>query len=342
MAAALAAGAAPAGLLYYECFDYAIGEDCLKYHGGYAATPDPASGADADIASGSLRYMDAAGNTLITNGHHALVDGHEERATISNIAPVFHLPGQQPSGGEIWISFIGQQTAGTTNRFFSLSLRAPDNTVQPGDGDTNMDEIVNIGMPSNSGAQLWRFWDRGTNANLWTSAISTTPSTQSSCLLVRVELNAVDGHLERYTLWTNPRLNLQPAEADGFRIVSNASDFNSWADLEQIRLAAGYNANEPSSWTVDEIRIADTWQETLPHLPLAVTSLLPGSQPGNLKIGWQAAPGFQELVEWSPDLIEWFPYPTSVRLNGPVAGPAEYEIPAHTTPQRFFRVNRSY
>lgn len=337
-----AATIAQAGLLYYEGFNYPVAEDGLKYQGGFAATPDPAAGADADIDSASLRYMDAAGNTLQTTGHHAKIDTHEERATISNIAPVLRLPTQQPSGNELWISFVGQQTAGSTLRFFNLALRAADDTLQPADADTNMDEVVILGMPSGAAEQMWRLWDRGTNANLWASAISTTPSTQQCLILARVELNAVDGLLERYTLWVNPRLDRQPAEADGFTMVSGASDFNTWSDLEQIRLAAGYNAGDPSGWKVDEIRFADTWHEALPHWPLIVTSVLPGTLQNQVRIEWLAAPGFTDWVEWSPDMINWFPYANSIRLNGPVAASVVYETPAGGNSPHYFRVHRTY
>ena len=331
-----------AGLLYYEGFNYPVAEDGLKYQGGFAATPSPATGADTDIDPDSLRYMDAAGNALQTTGHHAHVDTNEESATISNIAPVLRLPTQQPSGHELWISFVGQQTAGSTVRFFNLSLRAADNTLQPPDAGSGMDEIVILGMPSTADAQLWRLWDRGTNQNLWTSAISPTPSTQQSLIVARVELNAVDGLLERYTLWVNPRLDRPPAEADGFSMVSAASDFNAWSDLEQLRLAAGYDAANPSGWKVDEIRFADTWHEALPHWPLTVTSVLPGTLQDQVRMEWLAAPGFTDLVEWSPDMTQWFPYANSLRLNGPVAGSVAYETPAGGSGPRYFRVRRAY
>ena len=329
-----------AGLLYYEGFDYPVAEDGLKYQGGFAATPNPASGADADIAAGSLRYLDAAGNALITRGHHAGVDSHEERATVSNIAPVLQLPGPQPAGREIWISFMGQQTAGTTLRFFNLSLRAPDDTLQPADADASMDEIIALGMPSGAADPLWRVWDRSTGANLWTSAISTTPSTQLSLIVARFELNAVENLTERYTLWVNPPLGLPPSDATGFSMTSADSNLAAWSDIEQIRLAAGYNAGSPSGWNVDEIRIADTWEEALPYLPLRITALQPGTTPGQWKISWLAAPGFTESVEWSPDLTQWFSYPSSLRLNGPEAGAAEFETPPESPQRRYFRVRR--
>jgi hypothetical protein len=331
-----------AGLVYYEGFNYPVAEDGLKNQGGFAATPSPAAGADTDIEPDSLRYMDATGNALQTTGNHAHVDTNEETATISNIAPVLRLPTQQPSGNVLWISFVGQQTTGSSLRFFNLSLRAADNTLQPPDSGTGIDEIVVLGMPSAAGEQLWRLWDRGTNQNLWASAISTTPSTQKSLIVARVELNAVDGLLERYTLWLNPRLDRPPAEADGFTMVSGASDFNTWSDLYQLRLAGGYDAANPSGWKVDEIRFADTWQEALPYLPLTVTSLLPGTLKDQVRIEWMAAPGFTDSVEWSPDLTQWFPYADSLRLNGPVAGPVVYETPAGGSGPRYFRVRRAY
>jgi hypothetical protein len=331
-----------AGLVYYEGFNYPVAEDGLKNQGGFAATPSPAAGADTDIEPDSLRYMDAAGNALQTTGHHAHVDTNEEAATISNIVPVLRLPTQQPAGNELWISFVGQQTTGSTLRFFNLSLRAPDDTLQPPDSGTGIDEIVALGMPSGAGEQLWRLWDRGTNQNLWASAISTTPSTQKSLMVARVQLNAVDNLLERYTLWLNPRLDRPPVEADGFTMVSAASDFNDWSDLYQLRLAGGYDATNPSGWKVDEIRFADTWQEALPYWPLTVTSLLPGTLKDQVRIEWMAAPGFTDSVEWSTDLTQWFPYANSFRLNGPVAGPVVYETPAGGSGPRYFRVRRAF
>lgn len=330
------------GLLYYEGFDYPAAEDGLKYQGGFAANPDPSAGVDADIQPGSLRYMDAAGKVLLTSGNHALVDAHEERTTVSNIAPVLRPPGPQPSGNAIWISLLGQQVAGSTARFFNFSLRAPDDTVQPADSDTNMDEIVALGMPSGAAAQRWHVWDRGTNANLWTSVMTQTPTTTLSLALVRVELNAVDGVLERYTLWMNPPLGKAPDEAAGQAMVSQQSNFADWSDLEQIRLAAGQNAASPTGWTVDEIRIADTWQEALPWQDLSATLERLAQPAGGLQIRWTPAPGFTDGVEWSTDLINWFFYPASMRVNGPGLEPTSYQIPATPDPRRYFRVRRSY
>jgi hypothetical protein len=328
-----------AGLLYYEGFAYPAAEDGLKYQGGFAANPDPLAGVDADISEGSLRYMDSTGKVLPATGNHALIDTHEERATVSNIAPVFRQPGQLPSGGELWISFLGQQVAGTTLRFFNFSLRGPDNTLEPADSDTNMDEIFAIGMPSGADEQLWRLWDRSTGANLWTSAISTTPSTQLSLVLARIELNAVDGILERYTLWVNPPLGQAPVESEGFSVVSNDSDFSQWNDLEQVRLAAGHNAGNPSAWVVDEIRMADTWQEALPYIPLDVTVAAPApASPAQLR--WTTAPDYTESPEWSPNLLEWFPLTNPITLSG--TGLATCELAFPPAGNRYFRVRRSY
>lgn len=335
-----AGGVVRAGLLYYEPFDYPVAEDGLKYNGGFAANPDPASGVDADIEAENLRYMDAHGLVLVSRGQHALIDTYEERTTVSNIAPVFRLPAQQPAGNQIWISFIGQQVAGTTARFFNLGLRAPDDTIQPPDGDTNMDEILALGMPSGAAAQVWHVWDRSTGGNLWASAPSTFPSTQSSFIVARIELNAVEGFKERYTFWVNPLLDRAPVDSEGFSIVSNASDFNAWSDLEQIRLAAGYTAGAASGWQVDEIRIADTVLEVMPFIPLRFDSLTINPHTGTLKVEWAPASGYVETVEWSPDLMQWFSIPQPPIF--PLSPRAAFEWTPPVPGQAYLRLRRSW
>jgi hypothetical protein len=340
LALAFASGPSGAGLLYYEPFDYPVAEDGLKYNGGFAANPSPGSGSDADIGAENLRYMDANGLALVSRGSHALIDGHEERTTVSNIAPVLRLPHQQPAGDAIWISFIGQQVAGTTTRFFNLGLRAADNTIQPADGDTNMDEIVAFGMPSGAAAQVWHVWDRSTGGNLWASAPSTCASTQCSFIVARIELNAVEGFKERYTFWVSPLLDRPPAEAEGWSFISNDSDFDVWSDLEQIRLAAGYTAGAASGWQVDEIRIADSVAEVMPFIPLSFDSMTTDPDTGVMQLQWQPAPGYLETMEWSPDLRQWFPQDLAMKL--PPQGNASFQWFVPPGENRYLRLRRSY
>ncbi|MEI6537283.1 MAG: hypothetical protein WCN98_18215, partial [Verrucomicrobiaceae bacterium] len=241
--------AGSAGLIVpWESFGYLPGEDALSGGLGGFATTSPATSANTDIVAGSLRYTDSAGNSLVTADNSALVDGADETATVSNIKPISL---SAVAGNTLWLSFVGQQTAGTNARFFNLGLRGPDNTIQPPDSNNTSDEILAIGMPTASSAetsptppQQWRIWDRTTGGAGWNYSISNTPTTQVSFLLVKIELNAVDTR-ERYTLWVNPRLDLAPDPAEGFSFVSTDSDFAAWINITELRLGAGNSTTAP-------------------------------------------------------------------------------------------------
>ena len=353
LAIALLVTQAPAGVLYYLPFatgynPAAVVEDGLvgqgvAGHGNFVATPSPAVGWDTDLLPTSLRYADSAGNALVTTGGAAYIDTSEETGTVSNIAPLMLTGVNAPAGQSIWLSFIGQQTAGTTARFFNLSLRAPDNTVlypgNVGDSGTSPDEVCAFGMQSGSVSQVWQVWDRSTKGVGSTVRGTIIPSTNLVFILARVDLN-YDGNKDRFTMWVNPPLGSAPAEADGVSFVSTNTDFNGWADLDHIRLAAGYqDATGPSSsWKVDEIRIGDTREDVCPYLPFTLTTVtLPT---GEMRVTWQAAPGFTDTVEWSDDLGVWHPHAASSRVNPPGSVTATWDTPVITASRYFLRVTR--
>jgi len=340
-----------AGLLYYLPFatgydPAAIVEDGLVGlgvvgHGNFAANGT----ANSDLLPISLNYVDAQGNTLATAGGAALIDANEETANVSNVASLALTGANAPAGNTLWISFIGQQTAGTTARFFNLGLRAPDITfiVTPpniGDSGNTEDEIIVFGMGSGASSQVWHMYDRGTDSSGRILAPSEIPSTRRVFILGRIQLDA-EGFNERYTMWVDPPLGQAPDEGLGLSFVSVYSDFNSWSNLTQIRLAAGYqNANGPSSaWQVDEIRMGDTWQDVTPYLPLKIVTCT--RTPANtLEVTWNAAPNCTDTVEWSTDLTDWHPYPTSTRVNAPNSVLATWVTPVQTEPRVYFRVSR--
>ena len=341
-----------AGLLYYLPFatgydPAAIVEDGLKGQGvvGHGNFGETNANASADLLPTSLVYVDAQGNTLATAGGAALIDSNEETADVSNIAPLALTGANAPAGNTLWISFIGQQTAGTTARFFNLGLRAPDNTfiVTPPniwDSGNTEDEIIVFGMGSMSSSQVWHMYDRGTNSLGRILAPSEIPSTKRAFILARIELNA-EGSNERYTMWVDPPLGVVPDEGVGLQFVSVNSDFNAWSNLFKIRLAAGYqNATGPSSaWQVDEIRMGDTWQDVTPYLPLQIVACTRTST-NTLEVTWSAAPNCTDTVEWSTDLAEWHPFATSTRINPPSSVLATWETPVQTEPRVYFRVSR--
>jgi hypothetical protein len=306
-----------AAVHYYEPFSYPEGENALPGHGGYFAFVSGATTfASGDIAEGNLQYTDALGNTLRSLGNHAVIDTAEEGRRVDNRVG---LNLSQVTGNVLWFSLVGRQIAGTGARFFNAGFYVPDNTVEPPDAGTALDEAFSIGMPSGQyPEQRWRVSSRATGTTGWSSAISGTSTLEPAFLVVRVELNFEGSDLERYTIWVNPILNTAPLEDNGFSVTSSYSDFAAWTDLSYLRLAAGESTagNPASSWILDEIRIADTWQEVMPYdPPFRITSIEPISAAGGCRLKWTASPGRLDVVEWSTDLVAWQPYPQSASLG---------------------------
>ena len=344
-----------AGLLYYLPFatgydPAALVEDGLVGqgvggHGVFAAN----GSANADLMPTSMVYVDVKGNALATTGGSALIDADEEGVTLSNVAPLNLTGPNAPSGQTLWISFIGRQTAplvippGGVLRFFNLGLRAPDNTIFPADSGGIVDEIIAFGMSTQlqPHSQFWQMWDRGTNSFGWTSTEIEIPTTQTTFLLARIDLNYV-GANERFTMWINPPLGTELDENNGIAFMSSQSDFNVWSDLREIRLAAGFSLGGnslSSAWQVDEIRMGDTWQDVTPYLPLKIVTCT-RTLTETLEVTWNAAPNCTDTVEWSSDLMEWHPYATSTRVNPPNSVLATWETPVQTEPLVYFRVSR--
>ncbi len=273
--------------------------------------------------------MDSAGNALATTGKHVLVDADEEEGTVSNVHVL--APRWIITGNTIWVSFVGRQTAGTTARFFNLGLRS---------ASASPTEIVGIGMPSNATGQFWRIYDRS-GQTPFNFAMTGGEATVQVFVLARMESNVNDTVNERYTMWLNPRLDQAPDEDAGFKFTSPVSDIASWSDITDIRIAAGGPTTGPASaWKVDEIHIATTRQEVTPFLTMAVTHVQLDAN-GAATLSWAAAPGAQDTVQWSTNLIDWLPYPASARINPNGAETATWTTPPLLLRKLYFRVTRT-
>lgn len=246
----------PAGpdLIWEESFDLPAGKNGLNQSSRFAVEfPSPANG---DITPEGLGYTDADGVRLRSRGRAASLDATQLTTSLSYTAAL-DLPAGPPR--EMWISLLARQTAGTSYRFFNLCLRAPDDTIVPPDNWASADEVLAIGMRSQKGPQVWQIWDRTTQGDHSRAAVSSSPTTQTAFLLIRLELDA-EGPNERTTLWINPPLTRPPDESDGFAFTSYQSNLTQWNELRQIRLGAGYGSGtlRGTAWTVDEIRLGWT------------------------------------------------------------------------------------
>lgn len=252
-------------LMIYEGFNYPPQEDGIFKHGTFRRGYP---GADADIIAGSLEYVDAVGNKLITSGNAAFVDGAEEQSEMNNVCPI-NVP--LGTSGEIWISLIAQRTSAPSQRFFNFTLRTLDNVSIPHDPNAVPDEIIAVGVMTDAISQNWQIWDRSSHSPVGGEAISNTASSERSFLLIRGELNVDGKPNERFTLWVNPRLDHNPDHQEAVYFTTKYTNLADWGELKEMRLAAGSlkdNTKAPS-WLVDEIRIATTWQEVTPHVSAA-------------------------------------------------------------------------
>lgn len=336
---------AHAGIYLHEPFAYAVGDDALTAAPPWSDVRYPE--AVADVVAGSLEYTDAGGRVLRTSGARVLVDTAAEETEVRHRRPL-NLSAHQ--GPELWISVLGQQTAGDARRFFNLAFMTPDDVVEPADRNTEDDEAFSIGIPSGSTPFAWSFYNRSAN-NGRRLAMSSVPTTRASLLVARVERNADGGRAERYTFWVNPPLGVAPPEADGLSFTSvdgagePASDFNEWTDLIAMRIGAGTQNGEipAASWLVDEIRVGSAWADVLPWSPpLEWLGLPPAPGASGAALTWRPAPGRTDVVEWSSDLRVWTPYEASrhLGLDGETEAGFTAPAPPAGAASHFLRVRR--
>lgn len=289
-------------LLFYEGFNYAVGEDNLTIQGGWTG-----SGNAGDIENYSLNWSDGQGNALLTTGNSCVLDGSGGGSSLSNTRPANFNALVDTDSTERWISFVGRQAAGTAGRFFNVALWAPDNTIRPFDSGSAMDEVLALGMPSGQPeGQYWRIWDRATGGAGWRFAVSPVPTSGQSFVVGRIQLNA-SGTLERFSIWVNPRLDRTPDDAEGAHFLSSDSDIQGWAELTTVRLGAGaVSGGQPASdFMVDEVRIGTRFADVSPHIPAPQLLGFLRTPDGASTLQWTALPGFADTLEYSENLTSW-------------------------------------
>jgi hypothetical protein len=273
---AVAMGLAPAAqatLLVYEGFDYTAGANGLNSkNGGTGYSAGYSAGNNADVVTGSFAYTDTVGRQLVTSGNRALMDsttvGDPNGASVS-VAPNRNLNTANFASltGPLYISFMGQQTAGD-QRDVTVALFAATN------GAYGTQERLSIGHgnPSAAGAT-----DGNVNWGAYATAVgqqgvySSTPASTLSLVVVRVDLN-VDGALDQFRVYVNPQLGTEPAAASA---ESSAYDFlTGFNEINRVRMRAG-GSNAPlglgaSQLEVDEIRIGTTYADVTPMIPASL------------------------------------------------------------------------
>jgi hypothetical protein len=273
-----------ATLLVYEGFDYTAGANALNSkNGGTGYSAAYSSTNNADVVAGSFSYTDANSMPLLTAGNRAFLDSTTVGApdgTAVSIAPIRNVTTSNFSSlsGPLYISFLGQQTAGDM-RDVTVSLFAATN------GTFGTQERLSIGHgnPSAAGATDGNnHWGAYANAVGQQGAYSNVLATALSLIVVRVDLN-VSGTLDRFRVYVNPLLGTEPVAADA---DSSAYDFlTDFSEINRVRMRAGGSSSSTtglnlgaSQLQVDEIRIGTAYADVTPvPEPSAVASMIGAS-----------------------------------------------------------------
>jgi hypothetical protein len=246
-----------AALLAYEPYAYADGADLSLQAGGsgWATSWGDATG-DTAVA-GSLDYVDAMGNTLITSGNLGHYQGGLTSATgaTNQTTQSFRdLPALRGADGTTtWLSFVGLRlgektgTPPTWQRAANFSLF---------EGTT---ERLAIGEGTNRAEDTWSLVPAGGAGNTRASAV---PFEQQSLIVLRIDHLA--GNDNAY-LFVNPILGVEPniATADTNSLGAFSFSFN------RVRPFAGnmQTGHLPAIVAFDEVRIGDTYGDVTPFIP---------------------------------------------------------------------------
>lgn len=246
----------------HESFDYPVGENLLQQDGGsgFARIWMPGGFNHGDsanwvVAGGSLTYRH-----LATSGNHVTSRSSDTICGISR--PLGYLIGVD--GTTRYLSFLirpeGTLNEGAWNGFFGLSLMSIDRsnlspTGRPAPNafapqmSLRSSEIF-FGKPGEGVMTNYVMENRGGSAQMDSGAPATLNET--AFLVVRLEFGEAD---DIYTLYVNPEPGA-PEPAEGISRMDNSLSL-----VDQVVLYS------TGAFSVDEIRIGDTYESVTPVQP---------------------------------------------------------------------------
>lgn len=234
-----------ADLLVYDGMDYPVTNSIHNLNGGIGWRT-PWYGANKIVTS-SLKYVNAGkvsttGNAMCTDNDW---NGAIRQIGTTNYPDLLERHGKfGKNGTAIWISFLMKKESTYLSVWGGVSLF--DDSI----------ERVFIGAPYNS--HYWGF-EEAVLERRHTSDVRIRPkNTVFLCMRIRF----VDGN-DICSLWVNPPLDRQPDEWNATE--GEIADFM----FDQLRFASSEYC------IVDEIRIATTWQDVMPTVPVITNYVSP-------------------------------------------------------------------
>lgn len=299
----LGATTARAELLAYEGFDYEAGSALTAtttWDGGFGFSqpwqpnlPSGANGYNQLIRAGSLVYIDANGNQLLTSGNriHITGDGSDQGdntgGTRANAQPRRAFSFNRGSNTETtWVSFLAIINPAVVTPYWDAGANAylyygRATSVQLFQGTSS--ERLTIGTASQNGEtdpnlpnDTWRLVNRGSPAYTVASTVPLTnipPNSTANFVVVRIDHVAGDDRVnapDTAYMWLNPSLTSEPdinnADAVSFAGTSGY-ERDYWFDTLRLfggswNSVVGYGAAD-----VDEIRVGTTYWDVAPLVP---------------------------------------------------------------------------
>jgi len=278
-----ASSGAKATLIAYEGFDYTPGESIGGKDGGIGWKAPWLTGTGWDLATnvtGSLSYVDANGNALLTSGN-SLLAGAYNTTTATKAARTlanFNADGTNfLSGGTYWISFIAQrvgprnETPPIWDRQANFGLFA--NAVAL-DGQERFD----VGRPNRHSYtgepyDTWSTWHANGLANNGVAYTkpSSYPLENVTFVLVKIVTDNDPATGDSAYVWFNwPNLLSEPENSSAVLTDIGEVDLTR---INQIRIhcngsytTGGILYTNALLW-VDEIRIGTTFADVTPLVP---------------------------------------------------------------------------
>ena len=228
-----------------------------------------------DIIAGSMNYTDGGGRTLVTSGNTYFGDsttlgaGTVGATTIQNFRAFDVSLNAAAAGGAttLYVSVLGLQTT-ASERAVNLALF----TNVANNGVYTSQERISFGHgtsqpaaglnPYRWGAFVFGNGNNGALPQVIGSNYSAVSIYASTFAVLRIDINA-SGLDERFRLYLNPSLNVEPGVADVDFLRDSLVSIN---EIDRVRpFAGGSNAALGAAQNnFDEFRIGTDWADVTP------------------------------------------------------------------------------
>lgn len=319
---------AKAQLVTYEGFNYTPTATLAGQSGGTGWglnwSIDGSGAANGIIGSTSLSNS----ISLATGGQSVTIGNGTIYAR--QLASTLGTPG---SATIVWVSilFLGGSSASPNESRIGFYGGVGDGTVVDGNTTTSSSGLpnpVDVGRAATGADEISLYKSTTINS---TGVAVPRGSTNAALLLLKFDMDGTAAN-DTVSLWVNPDLSLGAGGLGTAQATWNSADLDV---INGIRLQAG-NAG---SFSVDEIRIGDTFADVTPLAAVSAPTIQASLSGGNVNLSWSlsASAGFnlQSATNLAPP-VTWNDFAPALATNSDTVSTV---LPA-TNSQAFFRLKK--